>query len=71
MIAEPDKVRIEILKLIVENEPIGWYAMERKLRVPRGDFREGYTLMSYLKELEEEGFVTRNDEDKYISNKIP
>jgi len=66
---ETDYVRTEILKLVDENGPIGWYSMERKLRVPRSDFREGYTLMSYLDELEETGFVTRNDEGKYIGNR--
>lgn len=68
MTTDIDNVRAEILKLIVENGPIGWYAMERKLRVPRSHFSDGYTLMSYLDELEDAGLIERDDNDKYISN---
>jgi len=51
--------------MLADQGPMGWYAMERRLRIPRNEFREGYTLMSYLDDLEEGGFIDRIEDGKY------
>ena len=52
-----------ILALIRELGPVGWYALEIRLRTPRSEFEDGYTLMTYLEELIAEGSVVRTAVD--------
>ncbi|WP_227272587.1 helix-turn-helix domain-containing protein [Roseobacter weihaiensis] len=62
---QKDPVCDEIIKMLAERGPMGWYAMERRLRIPRHEFHEGYTLMTYLNNLEEAGFIAKTEDGKY------
>ncbi|WP_308917076.1 hypothetical protein [Jannaschia sp. LMIT008] len=61
----PDPVCDEILKVLTERGPMGWYALEHRLRVPRSEFHDGYTLMSYLGEMEADGYLVRAEDGNY------
>lgn len=52
-----------ILALLRASGPLGWYGLEIRLAVPRSAFKDGYTLMTYLEELEAEGSVVRTTEN--------
>jgi hypothetical protein len=52
-----------ILAVIRDNGPIGWYGIEMRLRVPRSNFKDGYTLMTYLEEMISAGSVVRTTVD--------
>jgi hypothetical protein len=55
------EIKRAIVQVVRESGPIGWYGIERRLRVPRNEFKEGYTLMTYLEELVSAGVITRVD----------
>lgn len=52
-----------ILALVRELGPVGWYPLEMRLRVPRSEFKDGYTLMTYIEDLIAEGSVVRTTVD--------
>lgn len=52
-------VKKAILALVRELGPVGWYPLEIRLRVPRSEFKDGHTLMTYIEELIAEGSVVR------------
>lgn len=52
-----------ILAIVREKGPIGWYGLEIRLNIPRSEFKEGYTLKTYLEELIDDGSVVRTTVD--------
>lgn len=58
-----DVVKTAILMLLRDLGPIGWYGLEIRLSIPRSEFKDGYTLMTYLEELIADGLVVRTTAD--------
>ena len=52
-------VEAAILRLLRGSGPLGWYGMEIRLSVPRAEFKDGYTLVTYLEEMIAAGSVRR------------
>lgn len=51
------EIKQAIVAILRERGPTGWYGLEIRLRVPRSEFRHGYTLMTYLDELVADGTI--------------
>ncbi len=67
-------VKRAILSVVREKGPIGWYGIERRLRVPRTHFQDGYTLMTYLEELISAGSIARvtlNGKERFVAADNP
>jgi len=60
-------VKAAIYKLVSDGGSIGWYEMEHRLNIPRGEFKRGYTLMTYLDEMVAEKTLELSLDEKYIS----
>ena len=52
-------IRPALLRFVREKGPIGWYGLEHGFAIPRSEFKEGYSVMTYLEELISDGFVAR------------
>lgn len=62
------EVETAILALISERGPIGWRGLEIRLKVPREEFQDGFTLMTYLKRMVADGMILETPEGQYIEN---
>ena len=58
-------VKEKIYKLVSRHQPIGWYRLEILLPVQRKDFKQGYTLMTYLDEMVADGTIKLLADGKY------
>lgn len=54
-----------ILDVLQKHGPIGWYALEMRLAVPRQKFRDGYNMMNYIDDLIDADLVRKTDDGKF------
>ncbi len=62
---EYSDVKHTIVKILSKQGPMGWYRLEILLNIPRSEFKYGYTLMTYLDELEAEEKIRTTKDGKY------
>lgn len=53
-----DEIALSILEVVETRGPVGWYAIEHVLKIPRSEFPQGYSVIRYLGELEKSGLIT-------------
>lgn len=62
------KIRKEILELVERRGPVGWYGIEHGLKISRAEFPDDCNVMTYLTQLEAEGFIRKDETGKYLSS---